>query len=228
MCVCGEADNFVLPQSLTPVTKFEPGEIPQPTLYSSLIAQSKFHSISNNIFNRLVSTSQPSAEETLEMSKPINEWFDSLPEFYKDIMAIPRYDWHAFARYRLFWRHWNLLVILYRPFLLRWASASITLQDYAQESCAESKCRSLCIESAHATIISTNEYIANHTSTRLSSWYALYVSAPIPVLMCITANLALDISSSKQVSSLQSASARTHFLPRHPHGVPISKRPRPY
>ncbi|KAK2810717.1 hypothetical protein FQN50_002760 [Emmonsiellopsis sp. PD_5] len=205
------------PEALTPTTTAIPVETDQPTLYSSLIAQSKFHLTTNSLYHRLLSNRNLSAEETLKLQIPIDEWLSSLPPYFErddnshtigpTLSQQP--FWFLFARKRLSWRRWNFQIILYRPILLRWAtqrwkrashpdtdpeplgpsSSSTTTQSQSQSQSPDQESRMRCLQSARATIISINEFVATTPYSRLAGWYMLYFlfqAALIPVLFLIT------------------------------------------
>ncbi|KAJ5220067.1 hypothetical protein N7468_009271 [Penicillium chermesinum] len=50
-----------------------PSESSGPTLYSGLIAQSRFHLLTNRVYQRLISTPSVTPEETLNLQKPMDE-----------------------------------------------------------------------------------------------------------------------------------------------------------
>lgn len=161
-------------QDLVPITEELPSERREPTIYSSLIAQSKFHIISNSISDRLLSSPAVSASEALSLNAVLETWCASLPWYFQmDQPASLPYDWYLFARQRLCWRYRNLQILLTRPYLLSWAMRRIGSQQVPDGSPEEAKCRRLCIDSAHRTLITSDAYIRQTPLTRLMSWYTL-------------------------------------------------------
>ena len=161
-------------ESLTPSTGSLPQEVSEPTIYSSLIFQSRFHRLTNSMSNRLLAVNPPSAIETLNMHASLEAFRTSLPTYF-DIGQSPSMtaDWYLFARAKLTWRCWNFELLAMRPFLLRWAKTNKQL-DTRSESPEASQCRQLCIDSAHKTIVSIHEYaILTIPLPRLHAWYAL-------------------------------------------------------
>ncbi|QSS66726.1 fungal specific transcription factor domain-containing protein [Histoplasma capsulatum] len=69
--------------ALTASTEAVPLETDEPTLYSSLIAQAKFHLTTNELYHRLLSNRNLSAEETLKLQTPIDDFLCSLPSFFE-------------------------------------------------------------------------------------------------------------------------------------------------
>lgn len=172
---------------LTPLTTEGPMEGSDPTLYSSLIWQSKFHLIANSISNRLLSQPQISAGDALRSKDVIELWKDGLPDFFNiNIEPKVTFDWYLFARSKLWWRFWNLKILITRPFLLRWTVRQRTTEPSRAEV-EESECRRVCIDSARLTISSIQDYVLKNSLTRLSSWYALYFlfHAALVPLVCL-------------------------------------------
>lgn len=162
-----------------------------PTLYSGLIAQSRFHLLTNSVYQRLISAPSMTAEETLNLQKPMDEWYNSLPPYLQYPLqplpiqpTQPDPDNLALVRNRMMWRHWNLIILTYRPILLRWAArrwgphggssdGSSVSSDGGNEDPCETECRLRCLQNARLTIASISEYIENHICTRIGAWYML-------------------------------------------------------
>lgn len=185
-------------QALTPATTTLPSESTGPTLYSGLIAQARFHLLTNGVYQRLISSPSITPEETLNLQKPMEEWYNGLPSYLHyplQPLAIPPTqpdpDNLALVRNRLLWRNWNLLILIYRPILLRWAArrwaphggssdgSSVSSEGGSEDPC-ETECRMRCLQNARLTIVSISEYMDNHVCTRLGAWYMLYVPHNIP------------------------------------------------
>ena len=181
-------------QALTSTTTSLPTESPGPTLYSGLIAQARFHLLTNSVYQRLISNPCITPEETLNLQKPIQEWYDGLPSYLQHPLqpiavhpAQPDPNNLALVRNRLIWRYWNLIILIYRPVLLRWAArrwapsggnsdgASVSSEGSSEDPC-EAKCRMLCLQNARLTIASICDYVDNHFFTRIGTWYILYVA----------------------------------------------------
>lgn len=164
-------------KSLTPATTTLPAEVDGPTLYTGLIAQSKFHLKTNQVYQRLISSPTLTAEETLQLQKPMDDWYNELPIYLKQgSPAEP--DWLALVRNRLMWRDWNLRIVLCRPILLRWASErwSSDAPPEGEEDPAERECRIVCLQNARSSIASISEFMETHICTRLGAWYMLYAT----------------------------------------------------
>ena len=151
-----------------------PPEQPDATIYSSLIYQSHFHVVSNHISNRLQVRRPLSASETMKMNTTLEDWRNSLPDFFKiDLPPTSSSDWYLFARSKLSWRCWNLQILLMRPCILRWATQKARNSVSTEETTEEAECRRICVECAHQTILSVQNYVLTNPLSRLSAWYAL-------------------------------------------------------
>ncbi|BDD63378.1 hypothetical protein MAP00_008275 [Monascus purpureus] len=163
-------------EALTSTTTALPSEVDGPTIYSGLIAQSRLHILTNSVYQRLISSPSLTPEETLDLQKPMEEWYDGLPDYFKQQTSPQEPDYISFARCRLRWRDWNLRILLYRPILLRWASRRWTRNALAKdEDLLESKCRILCLQHSRLTISSISDFMDSQICTRLRAWYMLYV-----------------------------------------------------
>jgi transcriptional regulatory protein GAL4 len=165
--------------ALTATTTTLPPEVNGPTIYSGMIAQAKFHLLTNSVYQRLISTPSLTPEETLSLQKPMEEWYNNLPDYFKTPPPTSESDPFALVRNRLMWRDWNLRILLYRPILLRWASrrwTPTTGSSPDHEDPLEADCRRLCLRNARLTLSSITDFVNNHICTRIGAWYMLYVS----------------------------------------------------
>jgi transcriptional regulatory protein GAL4 len=163
-------------EALTASSVALPPEVKEPTLYSGMIAQARFHLLTNSVYQRLISGPSLTPEETLNLQKPMEEWYNALPDYIKQPASLPVSDNFALVRNRLMWRDWNLRILIYRPVLLRWASRRWTPNTPTEpEDPFELDCRMLCLRNARLTISSITDFVNNHLCTRLGAWYMLYV-----------------------------------------------------
>lgn len=174
-----------------------------------MIAQTKFHLLTNSVYQRLISSPSLTPEETLSLQKPMEEWYNDLPDYLKQqpmLATSPESESLALVRRRLMWRDWNLRTLIYRPILLRWAARKWTPTAQAEhEDPLESECRMLCLRNARLSIASISDYMDNYICTRLGAWYMLYV-LPTNPLFLFTELTEIGISSSKPASSQLSSS----------------------
>ncbi|KAH7384369.1 fungal-specific transcription factor domain-containing protein [Phaeosphaeria sp. MPI-PUGE-AT-0046c] len=160
--------------ALTPRTTDLPQESEGPTLYSSLREQSEFHLHTNNISNRLLADPGLSPEAALSNGKAMDLWCHKLPLYLQlDVQPTCQLRWYLFARARLWWRFWNLKIIVFRHILLRQAIASRGQISSSTTSPEQEECKRICVEAAHATIASINQYSMQEL-TRLEGWYATF------------------------------------------------------
>ncbi|KAL5358144.1 fungal-specific transcription factor domain-containing protein [Aspergillus floccosus] len=178
--------------ALTATTTTLPPEVNGPTIYSGMIAQAKFHLLTNSVYQRLISTPSLTPEETLSLQKPMEEWYNNLPDYFKTPPPTSESDPFALVRNRLMWRDWNLRILLYRPILLRWASrrwTPTTGSSPDHEDPLETDCRRLCLRNARLTLSSITDFVNNHICTRIGAWYMLYFlfqAGLIPIILLMT------------------------------------------
>ncbi|CAO2655200.1 Nn.00g102640.m01.CDS01 [Neocucurbitaria sp. VM-36] len=176
-------------ESLTPNTTKLPLESIEPTLYSSLREQSQFHVYTNHISNRLLAEPGLSAEAALGLNASMEAWTNTIPSYFQLSQdSSSQLRWYLFARSRMWWRFWNLKIIVFRHILLRRAiSERGQIPDHATQSNQED-CKRMCLEAAHSTVISIHQYSTRGlTLTRLEGWYATYFlfHAALVVTLCI-------------------------------------------
>ncbi|OAL46760.1 hypothetical protein IQ07DRAFT_140472 [Pyrenochaeta sp. DS3sAY3a] len=173
--------------SLTPKTVVLPLESPGPTLYSSLKAQSELHVQTNHISNRLLAEPGLSAEAALALDASIDVWAYTLPPYFQ-LQNSPsnQLRFYLFARSRIWWRIWNLKIIVFRHILLRRAiSERGQIPDQATQS-NQDDCKRKCLEAAHSTVVSIHQY-SSQKLTRLEGWYATFFlfHAALVMTLCI-------------------------------------------
>jgi transcriptional regulatory protein GAL4 len=162
------------------MTSVIPSESDQPTLYSSFKVQSELHVAANSISNRLLCAASISAKDSLALNKPLLDWVATVPKYFQlDQPQVCAYDWYVFARSKLWWRYWNLQIILFRPILLRAAMNQIHGR-HLHVPFGSDQCSVLCLESARRTITTIDQYVNENPLTRLAAWYSLCV-VPYPV-----------------------------------------------
>ncbi|KAH8658118.1 lactose regulatory protein LAC9 [Xylariales sp. PMI_506] len=161
--------------ALTPQTTIMPKELSHPTIYSGLKAQSDFHIHSNSISNRLLSANGLSPDEALAMNQELEDWSKTLPKYFTfDYESSSEGHWFSFARARLWWRFWNLKTTLFRQLLLRRIIRKTGNSAPPASPPLEEKCRDLCINAAHLTVVSINDYLGQACLTRLEGWYTTF------------------------------------------------------
>ena len=125
------------------------------------------------IYNRLISTPFPSAEELISLDDElIGGWLSGLPPYFRDddfLVLNPDYALgHAINK----WRFRNTRIIMYRPFLIRWAlQPNPSHQD--DFSRAELLATNRCLNAAKESINSIRLFWQSRNHTRLAAWYSL-------------------------------------------------------
>ncbi|OBT58323.1 hypothetical protein VE04_00742 [Pseudogymnoascus sp. 24MN13] len=142
------------------------------TLYTYLRIQSSYHLRTMGIYNRLITGSFPNAAELITLDdENIGAWLAQWPHYYVDFP--PAGSKHALGVGISKWRYRNLRIVMYRPFLVRWALSS-SLYDQQASSSTESLAVFRCLDAAKETILSVEEYWMSRSHFRLAAWYVLY------------------------------------------------------
>ncbi|ANB15131.1 galactose-responsive transcription factor GAL4 [Sugiyamaella lignohabitans] len=190
---------------LTALSTITPVERDRPTIYSGMIAQSKFTVQTSSLYNRLISKPIPSAEEVLEMDKQIDTFIRDIPPWFAENgPPISHYTAGSqlndatiagliLSRYRLHWRYKNLRIIMFRPFVVQTILSTNSQNDTSSStptSEAELQCKTICLQNAHQTILSVEEFVSTGQLSSISVWYAvffLFQACMIP-LICFCAD----------------------------------------
>lgn len=145
-----------------------PAEVHEVTIYSYIRTQSEFHLRTMPIYHRLITNPSPSAEELAAMDDSIiGGWLDSLPQYFCDDGSLQMNPEYVLAHSIGKWRCRNVRIIMYRPFLIRWAGNGVC-------STADNMATERCFVAAKETISSVQKFVTEHLTTRLAAWYALY------------------------------------------------------
>jgi transcriptional regulatory protein GAL4 len=160
-----------------------PAEVQEATSYTYINTQSSYHLRTMRIYDRLISTPVPTAEELITLDDDcIEGWRRSLPSFYSDEdlpMSIETLLGHSIGR----WRYRVMRVVMYRPFLLRWAQVGFPSQatpansgnPATRFSDSELQATKRCLKAAEECISVLFRFWTTATHTRLAAWYVLYV-----------------------------------------------------
>lgn len=123
------------------------------------------------IYNRLITGSFPNAAELITLDdENIGAWLAQWPHYYVEFP--PAGSKHALGVGISKWRYRNLRIVMYRPFLVRWALSS-SLYDQQASSSTESLAVFRCLDAAKETILSVEEYWMSRSHFRLAAWYVL-------------------------------------------------------
>jgi hypothetical protein len=162
-------------QSLTPATTTPPEESKEATPYSSLVYQQRFHKLTNPMYSRRILSADISTEELLSMDSRIAAWIKNVPQYLQLSESISNEpEWLILARYRLIWRARAFQMLLLCPILLQWATEKSS-GTYRVESDTEVKkrCRRVCLEYSHKTILTIELYFSQQIFSPLADWYGL-------------------------------------------------------
>ncbi|PVH76817.1 hypothetical protein DL98DRAFT_561785 [Cadophora sp. DSE1049] len=170
-------------KDLTAASTSLPPEVNETTLYSYIRTQSSYHLCTMRIYNRLISSPFPSAKELLSLDDELIEgWRSNLPHYFCDD-DLPLSNEYLLGHSISRWRFRLLRIIMYRPFLIRWAqndyglstpSSSTSTQEYPQFSSAENTATMRCFQAAGECISALFCFWTSATHTRLAAWYVLY------------------------------------------------------
>lgn len=148
-----------------------PPEVDGLTLYTYLRIQSLYHLRTMGIYNRLITGSFPTAAELITLDdENIGAWLAQWPHYYSAFP--PAGSKHALGVGITKWRYRNLRIVMYRPFLVRWALSSSPYDQQASSS-TESVAVFRCLDAAKETILSVEEYWTSRSHFRLAAWYVL-------------------------------------------------------
>lgn len=160
-------------QCLTAATTEPPDEANEPTLYSSVLMQVKFHLIANPMYARRLGCPDLEVDEVLSMNSKLDSWMSTLPAYFQEGAPLESpSELLTMSRYRFFWRVRNFRMVLLWPVLINYTEKTHRAEE-AKDTEKERSARQLCLKYAHDTITSIDEYFSSKFSSRLGDWYAL-------------------------------------------------------
>lgn len=178
-------------QELSATSTTLPPEVNETTIYTYISTQSSYHLCTMQIYNRLISSPVPSATELMSLDdEHIERWRNCLPHYYcDDDLQLPRQYLlgHSIGR----WRFRLLRIIMYRPFLIRWAQhgsdslpspSSPYPREHSESLAAENIATTRCFRAAEECISALFRFWTLGTHTRLAAWYVLCVVCLFPLL----------------------------------------------
>ncbi|KAI6780574.1 Regulatory protein-like protein [Emericellopsis cladophorae] len=162
-------------ECLTARTTSLPTESVEPTLYAGLKWQSDLHVHSNHISNLLLSSIGLPPEDVWSLNKELDDWVTRLPSYFQIDSEIPAAEPAvSFARCRLWWRFWNLKIILFRQILMKRAVERAKQGPFPLSTDIENMSRDAAVAAARATIASISSFTESRIPTRLVAWYSIY------------------------------------------------------
>ncbi|OBT39438.1 hypothetical protein VE00_09818 [Pseudogymnoascus sp. WSF 3629] len=174
---------------LTAATTETPEDANEPTVYSGLLMQAKFHLMANPLYARRIGNPDLGVTEVMSMNSKISSWMLTLPYYFQESANLPNLtETLALSRYRLFWRVRNFRMLLLWPILIHYTEKTHNIPN-ARENEMDETARQLCLSYAHDTITSIDEYLLSNISGAFGDWYALYYliqSSLIPIIAMLT------------------------------------------
>ncbi|KAK2015870.1 lactose regulatory protein LAC9 [Colletotrichum eremochloae] len=200
-------------ECLTSSTTALPTEVDEPTLYSGMKIQSDFHMHSNFISNRLLSSSGVTPDDALSMDATLSKWAESLPTYFRsDYDSSIAESSFLFTRSRLWWRFWNLKIILFRQILLQKALEKGKGTLPPNTTLVDERCRTVAVHAASATIKSIEYYAKNGAMNRLVSWYSIFFLFHASLVLVL---VMLGDSESPRLPEWQKDLDTVHHIFRH-------------
>lgn len=148
-----------------------PPEVSGLTLYTYIRVQSSYHLSTMGIYNRLISESFPAAADLIALDDDnVGAWLARWPD--DQSFPSPSGSKYALGLGITKWRYRNLRIVMYRPFLVRWALSSSPREELMSSN-AESLAVFRCLDAAKQTILSVQEYWTSQSHFRLAAWYIL-------------------------------------------------------
>ncbi|KAJ4353537.1 uncharacterized protein N0V89_005267 [Didymosphaeria variabile] len=173
-------------RALTNLSRSLPDEVDHITTFSALIMQSKFHTLTSDIYTRVISMPFPSATELIRLDDTlIGKWETAVPSWYRQSSPVP--PKFATGHAIMWWRLYNFRILIYRPYVMR-----RVLQARAPDNGnsnvvppAVQEAYSRCLRDAETTITTISDFWASTPPTRLAAWYALYFLFQASLIPCV-------------------------------------------
>tara|TARA_R110002003_G_scaffold68_27_gene6269 strand:- start:3030 stop:5210 length:2181 start_codon:yes stop_codon:yes gene_type:complete len=171
-------------RSLTNLSRTLPGEADHVTTFSSVIMQSKFHMLTNDIYTRVISMPFPSASELVRLDDTlIGNWESSVPEWYRQDASMP--SQFATSHAIMWWRLRNFRIIMYRPYVIRRVLQARSQDGVEVVPAAVQEAYHRCLREAEGSILAISDFWSSSPSTRMSAWYALYFLFQASLIPCV-------------------------------------------
>jgi transcriptional regulatory protein GAL4 len=171
-------------RSLTNMSRELPGEADHVTTFSSVIMQSRFHLLTNDIYTRVISMPFPSASELVTLDDSlIGKWESSVPHWYSQDASIPQQ--YATGHAIMWWRLRNFKVIMYRPYVIRRVLLARSQNSVGTVPDAVQEAYRRCLHEAEESINAISDLWASSPSSSMSAWYALYFLFQASLIPCV-------------------------------------------
>jgi hypothetical protein len=140
-------------------------------MYTYIRVQSAYHLSTMTVYNRLITSPFPSATELITLDDVcIGSWLAQVPYYYRTVP--PPDSEYALGMGISEWRYRNLRIVMYRPFLVRWASSSA---QNAQQNLTSSENLAVfrCLDAAKESVMHIQGYWTSRSHSRLAAFYIL-------------------------------------------------------
>lgn len=160
----------MLPKQLYAGLDIQPAEVNETTVCSYIREQSSYHLHTMKIYSRIISNPSPGADQLLTLDDTfVVAWVNKVPSYFSD-NAGPALNY----RYPLVhginaWRFRNLRIIMFRPFLIRWALQTETEDLPRDEQTATARC----LQAAQESITHIHNFWGSNEHSRLTAFYVL-------------------------------------------------------
>lgn len=154
------------------------------TTYSSVIMQSSFHLVTNEIYTRAISTQFPSARELMILDDDASgKWMASIPIWYREDADIP--PKFSLSHNINWWRMRNFKIIMYRPYVIRLALQSRGGSEAEPAPLDVRTAYNRCLTAAKESIASISNFWDTRTHTLMAAWYSLYFLFQASLIPCV-------------------------------------------
>lgn len=170
---------------ITASTKTWPDETQATTLYTHVRCQAKFHMATSSIYEQLISTSFPTAEEMMQLDdNNLGVWLQHLPSYFSQ--EVPQAARYRLCHAILQWRWRNLRILMYRPYVVRrMVSRAQEMQHSAPATPWDDPAIQRCLDTAGETVHLITTYWQQEKQNVLACWYALYFLFQAILVSCI-------------------------------------------
>lgn len=119
------------------------------------------------------------------MNEDLGRWCEAVPSYMRQDDATPVEPWFDFNRSRLWWRFWNLKIIIFRQIFFKKAVEGRRGTVTAPIDDVEEQCTAIALSAASATIASVEQYLEHNDATTLVTWYSIYFSFHASLVVCL-------------------------------------------
>ena len=145
-------------------------EVEEPTISTYLRQQCSYHLRTMKIYSRVISEPPPSAETLIALDDSIiGSWLARVPQWFDDNATYTMNAQYALVHGLNVWRFRNLRIVMFRPFLVKWASQDATQEQSWDEQIATERC----LQAASESITHIQAFWNANLHARLTAFYVL-------------------------------------------------------